>query len=70
MTNPKPLGIGWRKCPAVTTGGKPFFWFRRSTNGFRQWYGWNRVRESWEYEEMTSEGKLAVFKPEGGEDNE
>ena len=44
----KPKGTGWRKCPSVTAGGKPFFWYRRIGDR-SEWYLWNRVTHTWEY---------------------
>lgn len=32
----KPIGKDWRKCPSVTPGGKPYFFFRR-TGTMLQW---------------------------------
>lgn len=48
MSTHTPQGTGWRKVPSVTTGGQPFFWYRRDEQG-PQWYAWNRRTQQWEY---------------------
>jgi hypothetical protein len=39
-------GEGWRRVPAVTTGGKAYFYYRRvvlAGASVRQWVVWDRV---------------------------
>jgi len=38
----------WQKCPSVTTGGKPYFWFARGpSDGLRWWVVWDRRLSTW-----------------------
>ena len=46
----RPHGEGWEKVPSVTTGGKPFFWYRR-VDGRRQWWVWDRAVRQWVFRE-------------------
>ena len=50
-----PIGEDWIKCPSVTSGGKPYFWFRYFGNK-RQWYTWDRQDRRWKYECETTDG--------------
>jgi hypothetical protein len=40
---------GYKECPAVTTGGKQFFYYRRKNN-IKQWIVWNKVWNCWVYQ--------------------
>jgi hypothetical protein len=48
----KPKGEGWHKVPSVTSGGKPFFWWRRTPAGKCEWFVWSRRLGAWEYREV------------------
>ena len=36
----------WEKVASVTTGGKPYFWFKRSKH-YRAWVVWDRQERKW-----------------------
>lgn len=40
------MNTQWCKCASVTTGGKPFFWFKNGVQ--RRWILWNRQLKHWE----------------------
>lgn len=44
------MTVDWIKCASVTTGGKPYFYYRR-VNGIRQCVVWNRRVCQWESQE-------------------
>jgi hypothetical protein len=46
MNGQRPAGPGWVKCPSVTSGGKPHFWYRRLPNR-HEWIVWDRVLRAW-----------------------
>lgn len=35
---------GWRRCPSVTHGGKPFFYYH---GVHRLWIMWDRAKQEW-----------------------
>jgi hypothetical protein len=39
-------GNGWIKAASVTTGGKSYFWFRKTSKAL-QWIVWDRKLEQW-----------------------
>jgi len=43
---------GWKKCPSVTPGGKPFFYHNAAK---KLWVVWDRVRLEWSLEGRTKE---------------
>jgi hypothetical protein len=46
----QPTGPGWIKCPSVTPGGKPHFWYRRIPT-HHQWIVWDRLLSRWTHRE-------------------
>lgn len=49
-TAPRPAGDGWRRCPSVTYGGAPFFWFRRNPEtDAREWFSYDRIARAWSH---------------------
>lgn len=42
--------LEWKKCPAVTTGGKSYFWTLRLSD-IRYWVSWDRVYRAWVIED-------------------
>lgn len=39
----------WQQIASVTSGGKPYFWYRRDTN-CQYWLVWNRRFKQWQLE--------------------
>lgn len=52
---------GWRECASVTSGGKPFFYFKAGGPGEpRQWIVWNRTVQKWTREIEEFSDSLAI----------
>jgi len=47
---------GWRKRPAVTTGGKPFFYIKTMSDGNNIWVVWDRLLQKWTVQKQ--DGKI------------
>ncbi len=41
------VGLLWKKCPSVTTGGKQYFYTALSEHKQRVWVVWDRIQQCW-----------------------
>ena len=51
----------WQKVASVTVGGKPYFWFKKSTH-YLAWVVWDRYERKWRAEVRATSNNQLVFR--------